>query len=62
MGWLGLRQEKIAHDCAGCWFVCKAHSPVHFKSSAGDDYAIDRPKDKPDGQLFLGEAVMQPQK
>ena len=28
---LGPRQEIIAQDCAGFWFVYKAHPPVHIR-------------------------------
>jgi hypothetical protein len=35
-------------DCAGFWFVCKAHPPVHIRICVAGCNAADRPKDKQD--------------
>jgi len=45
---LGSRQKIITQDCAGFWFVYKAHAPVHIGICAGACNAVDGPKDKQD--------------
>jgi hypothetical protein len=45
---LGSRQEIIPQDCAGFWFVYKAHPLVHIRICAGGCNAVDGPKDKQD--------------
>ena len=44
-------------DCAGFWFVYKAHPPVHIRICTRGCNAVDGPKDKQDVQLFLAEAL-----
>ena len=43
---LGSRQEIITQDCAGFWFVYKAHPPMHIGICVGGCNAVDGPKDK----------------
>jgi len=45
---LGSRQEIIPQDCAGFWFVYKAHPPVHIRICAGGCNTVDGLKDKQD--------------
>jgi hypothetical protein len=47
----------IPEDCAGFWFVCKAHSLVHIWKSAGGCNALDRPIDKKDVESFFSTAL-----
>ena len=54
---LGSRQEIIPQDCAGFWFVYKAHPLVHIRICAGGCNAVDGPKDKQDVSLFHAGAL-----
>ena len=44
----GSRHEIITQDCAGFWFVYKAHPPMHIGICVGGCNAVDEPKDKQD--------------
>jgi hypothetical protein len=55
---LGSRQSIIAQYDAGFWFVTQAHSSAHIGICAGGCNAGDGPKDKPDVELFLAEALI----
>ena len=50
---LGLGKEITPLDCAGFWFVYKAHPPAHIEICAVRWNAVDGPKDKQDVDLFL---------
>ena len=47
----------IPLDCAGFWFVYKAHPPVHIRICAAGCNVVDGPKDKQNVQSFLAEAL-----
>ncbi|MGB5618781.1 MAG: hypothetical protein WBM78_18195, partial [Desulfobacterales bacterium] len=54
---LGSRQEIITQDCAGFWFVYKAHPPAHIGICVGGCNAVDGPKNKQDVYLFLAATL-----
>jgi hypothetical protein len=41
-GGLGIAERNNSQDCAGFWFVYKAHPPVHIGICAGGCKAPDR--------------------
>ena len=43
---LGLRKGIIEQDCAGFWFVYKAHPPVHIRICAGGCNAVGGTEDQ----------------
>ena len=47
----------MTQDCAGFWFVCKAHPPAHIGICVGGCNAVDGPKNKQDVSLFLAAAL-----
>jgi hypothetical protein len=49
--------KKIPQDCAGFWFVYKAHLPVHIWICAGACNAVEGPKDKIAVELFFSTGL-----
>ena len=48
----------MPHDCAGLWFVYKAHPPAHIGIRLGGCNAVDGPQDKQEVELFFAGALI----
>jgi hypothetical protein len=57
--WSGQWKKIIPQDCAGFWYVYKAHPPVHIWICFGGCNAVDGPKGKIDVELFFSTGLRQ---